>query len=73
MAARWTTEETGALISIWGRANVQNEQDAVIRVVFSAREVPFSSRLSKDSVGLMYATVDMQSTVEEKQQAVPGQ
>ena len=29
MAAGWTTEETGALVSIWGQANVQNELDAV--------------------------------------------
>ena len=31
MAAGWTAEETGALISIWGQANVQNELDGVTR------------------------------------------
>ena len=56
MAASWTTEVTGALVSIWGEANVQNELDGVarnrtifvsaVRVVSSAREVPFPSRLS---------------------------
>ena len=35
------TEKTGDLISIWGQANVQNELDAVARVVSSAQEVPF--------------------------------
>ena len=46
MAASWTTEETEALVSIWGRANVQNELDAVARVISSTREVPSTSRLS---------------------------
>ena len=43
-----TTEKTGDLVSIkfWGQANVQNELDAVARVVSSAQEVPFPSRLS---------------------------
>ena len=36
-----TTEKTGDLVSIWGQANVQNELDAVARVVSSAQEVPF--------------------------------
>ena len=65
-----TTKKTGDLVSIWGQANVQNELDAVARVVTSAQEVPFprgSPSISKDSVGPMYATVDMQSTAEEKQ------
>ena len=31
----------GDLVSIWGQANVQNELDAVTRVVSSAQEVPF--------------------------------
>ena len=31
MAVGWTTEETGALVSIWGQANVQNELDGVGR------------------------------------------
>ena len=36
MAAGWTTEETGALVSIWGQANVQNELDGIAsnRTVF---------------------------------------
>ena len=46
MASSWMTEETGALVSIWGQANIQIELDAVARVVSSAREVPFLSRLS---------------------------
>ena len=42
-----TTEKTGDLVSIiWEQANVQNELDAVARVVSSAQEVPFPSRLS---------------------------
>ena len=41
-----TTEKTGDLVSIWGQANVQNELDTVARVVSSAQEVPFPSRLS---------------------------
>ena len=52
----------------------QNELDAVARVVSSAREVPFprgSSCIFKDSVGPMYATVDMQFKAVEKQQAAP--
>ena len=36
-----TTEKTGDLVSIWGQANVQNELDAVARVVSSTQEVPF--------------------------------
>ena len=31
MAAGWTTEETGALVSIWGQANVQNKLDGIAR------------------------------------------
>ena len=31
MAAGWTMEETGALVSIWGQANVQNELDGIAR------------------------------------------
>ena len=46
MAAGWTTEETEALVSVWGQANVLNELAAVARVVSSAREVLFPSRLS---------------------------
>ena len=41
-----TTEKTGDLVSFWGQANVHNELVAVARVVFSAQEVPFPSRLS---------------------------
>ena len=41
-----TTEKTGNLVSNWGQANVQTELDAVARVVSSAQEVPFPSRLS---------------------------
>ena len=41
MAVGLTTEKTGDLVSIWGQANVQNELDAVARVVSSAQEVPF--------------------------------
>ena len=36
-----TTEKTGDLVSFWGQANVQNELDAVARVVSSSQEVPF--------------------------------
>ena len=45
-----TTEKTGYLVSLgtgqrleyfWGQANVQNELDAVARVVSSSQEVPF--------------------------------
>ena len=72
MAKGLTMEKTGDLVSIWGHANVQNELDAVARVVSSAREVPRGSpSIPKDSVSPMYATVDMQSTAEEKQQAAP--
>ena len=39
-------EKIGDLVSVWGQANVQNELDTVARVVFSAQEVPFPSRLS---------------------------
>ena len=69
MAAGWTMKETGALVSIWRQAKVQNELDAVAHLVSSAREVPFprgSPSISKDNMGPMYATVDMQSTAEEK-------
>ena len=67
MAAGWKTEETGALVSIWGQANVQNELDAVARVVSSAREVPLPWRLSYHFQGFpKCATVDMQSTAEKK-------
>ena len=31
MAAGWTTEETRALVSVWGQANVQSELDGVTR------------------------------------------
>lgn len=31
MAAGWTTEETRALVSIWGQENVQSELDGVQR------------------------------------------
>ena len=31
MAAGWTTEETRALVSIWGQENVQSELDVVQR------------------------------------------
>ena len=31
----------GDLVSIWGQANIQNELDAVARVVSSAQEVSF--------------------------------
>ena len=68
----WMTEETGALVSIWRQANVQNELDAVARVVSSPREVLVPSRLSsisEDSMGPIFATVNMQFTAEEKQQA----
>ena len=69
MAASWMTEETGTLASIWGQANVQNELDAVARVIVSsAREVPFprgSHSISKDSVGPIHAKVSMQSTAEK--------
>ena len=72
------TEETKALvralISIWGQANTQNVLDAVARVLSSAREVPFPRsflNISKDSVDPMNATVNMQSTAEEKQQVAP--
>ena len=41
-----TTEKTGDLVSFWGQANVHNELVAVARVVSSAQEVPFPSRLS---------------------------
>ena len=41
-----TTEKTGDLVSICGQANVQNELDAVARVVSSGQEVPFPSTLS---------------------------
>ena len=46
MASGWTTEETGALVGIWRQVNVQNELDAVARVVSSARELSFPLRLS---------------------------
>ena len=46
MAVGLTMEKTRDLVSIWGQANVQNELDAVARVVSSAQEVPFPSRLS---------------------------
>ena len=48
MAAGLTTEKTEDLILVsnWGQDNVQNELDAVARVVSSAREVSFPSRLS---------------------------
>ena len=46
MAVGLTTEKTGDLVNFWGQANVQNELDAVARVVSSAQEVPFPSRLS---------------------------
>ena len=36
-----TTEKTGDLVRFWGQANVQNEIDAVARVVSSSQEVPF--------------------------------
>ena len=36
-----TTVKTGDLVSIWGQDNVQNELDAVARVVSSPQEVPF--------------------------------
>ena len=36
MAAGWSNEETRALVSVWGQANVQSELDSVARnrVVF---------------------------------------
>ena len=72
IAVGWTTEETGALVSTWGQANVQNELDALAHVVSCPRGSP---SISKDSVGptCMYATVDMQSTAEEKQQVAEDQ
>ena len=56
MAAGWTTEETGALVSIWGQANVQNELDGIARnrTVFEkiAKEMARGSPSSSvDSVG----------------------
>ena len=36
-----TTEKTGDLVRFWGQANIQNEIDAVARVVSSSQEVPF--------------------------------
>ena len=36
-----TTEKTGDRVSFLGQANVQNELDAVARVVSSSQEVPF--------------------------------
>ena len=31
MAAGWSTEETRALVSTWGEANVQSQLDGVVR------------------------------------------
>lgn len=31
MAAGWTSEETSALVSVWGQTNVQNQLDGVTR------------------------------------------
>ena len=63
-----------SLVVAWGQVNVQNELDAIARVVSSAREVPFSSRFLLAfpriaSVLYIYTTINMQSTAEEKQQA----
>ena len=41
MAVGLMTEKTGDLVRFWGQANVQNEIDAVARVVSSSQEVPF--------------------------------
>ena len=42
MAVGLTTEKTVDLVRFWGLANVQNEIDAVARVVSSSLEVPFA-------------------------------
>ena len=41
-----TMEKTGDLVNFLGQANVQNELDAVARVVSSSQEVPFPLELS---------------------------
>ena len=48
MAAGWSVEETRALVSVWGHANVQSELDSVIRnrVIFE--------RISKELAELGY-------------------
>ena len=51
IAASWTTEETRAVGCIWGQAKVQNELDAIDRVVSSVGEVPFLSRFFWHSRG----------------------
>ena len=61
----WTMEETRALVSIWGQANIQNEIDGV------ARNTTIFSLLFRGLRGSC-VTVDKQYTAEEKATSGPG-
>ena len=55
MTAGWTTEETGALVNIWGQANVQSELDGV------ARNKTVFEKIAKEMAELGYERTWQQS------------
>ncbi len=48
MAAVWTTEETNALIGVWGEANVQDQLDSQLDTPGCTRQV---ENITRDSIG----------------------
>ena len=68
------TEKTGELVSIWGQANVQNELDAVARVVSSAQEVPFplEALLAFPRIAWVLCTQTCRHAIHSRRKATSG-